>query len=118
MPVPVTNQRIHDEHIPKSLCDYLAVNGLLLLKGVENIGQFRSVSVSLRVDDLVFQRCEILQGDPWLRKVPTGYYDFRFPFDRVGSQHGFLHRDTNALIDLAAEIFGETAIAITHLFIF
>lgn len=79
MPVPVTNQRIHDEHIPKSLCDYLAVNGLLLLKGVENIGQFRSVSVSLRVDDLVFNDAKSCKVIPGSVKSPQATTIFVFP---------------------------------------
>ena len=60
MPVPVANQCIYNEHIPESLCYRHAVNCILFLKGVKNIGQFRAVAAALRVNDLVFQGGEIL----------------------------------------------------------
>lgn len=80
VPVPVSDQRIHNEHIPKTIQQLGCVHSRLRCNGMEDVGKFRAIPIALRVDDLVFQRCKVLEYDPRPGKVAAG--DQRFSLCR------------------------------------
>lgn len=117
VPVPVPDEGIHDKHIPKPFQKAVTVYKGLFVNRLEDVYKLCPVSLSFRINHAVFEGGEIVQRDAWFRKVTAGDNDFLLSLYRIDPHQGFLNRDADALINLAAQVLRKTAVAVTHAFI-
>lgn len=88
----------------------------LLLDGLQNGGQFFSVTILLTVDAGVFQMGKLDEPFSALCKIPTGNYQLCFAAAvRIVSEESFLCPKSQHFKNMTGDIFADTAVAVAHI---
>ena len=116
MPVEVSKERIRNKHIPEKLSQLTGWINTLLLDGLQNGGQFFSVTILLTVDAGVFQMGKLDEPFSALCKIPTGNYQLCFAAAvRIVSEESFLCPKSQHFKNMTGDIFADTAVAVAHI---
>ena len=114
--VKVSKERIRNKHVPEKLPQLIGGINTLLLDGLQNGGQFFSITVLFTVDAGVFQMGKLDEPFPTLREIPTGNYRLCFAAAvRIISEERFLCPKAQYFKDMAGDIFADAAVAVTHI---
>ena len=116
MPVEVSKERIRNKHVPEKLPQLIGGINTLLLDGLQNGGQFFSITVLFTVDAGVFQMGKLDEPFSALCKIPTGNYQLCFAAAvRIVSEESFLCPKSQHFKNMTGDIFADTAVAVAHI---
>ena len=117
MPVPVANQGIHNEHVPEVAFQHDRIENLLLRNSLHDVRQLSAVAVSLRINDGILQRREVLQNGAIGREIPAGNDHPLTSILRVHTQQRILRGNARHLKDVRAQIFRYAAVGIAYVLV-
>ena len=116
MPVEVSKERIRNKHVPEKLPQLIGGINTLLLDGLQNGGQFFSITVLFTVDAGILQMGKLDEPFSVLCKIPTGNYQLCLAAAvRIVSEERFLCPKAQHFKDMTGDIFADAAVAVTHI---
>ena len=117
MPIPISDQRIYNEYIPKMLLQQCGRECCLILHGPHNVRQFCTIPAVTGIDHRVFQRGKVLQHNSGRGKIPASNNNLFYAIFFISAKESFLSLDPNAVENMAADILGNATVGITQVFI-
>ena len=117
MPIPIPDQRIYNEYIPKMLLQQCGRECCLILHGPHNVRQFCTIPAVTGIDHRVFQRGKVLQHNSGRGKILASNNNLFYAIFFISAKESFLRVDPNAVENMAADILGNATVGITQVFI-
>ena len=115
MAVEVAEQCIYGKHLPKMLLQEDRVNILLFFNSFQNIFEFCTAAIRIRIQNRILNGTEIIKFLSVSGKVQTGTDNFLSASYCKCSQHGFLCFYFKHVKNTAGNVFADTAVGIGQL---
>ena len=115
MAVKVSQQSIYCKHLPKMLLQEDRINILLFFNSFQNIFEFRTAAIRIRIQNRILNGTEIIKFLSVSGKVQTGTDNFLSAVYCKCPQHGFLCFYIKHIKNTAGNVFADTAVGIGQL---